>query len=224
LASLPLRHASSRLFSDKIILKNKALPYAILAPQDYVGKEDNSLDQTVQNHKISYIQKLALAGLLIALNLVLSRFLAVYVGSSRFSLALVPIHFGGYLLGPIWGLALAGVSDLLGIFINTGGLMPHVGITLTFALRGLLAGLVSTYPTRKLNMSRISLTIALDTLICSLGLMSLWMSQLKHLPYQVVLLSRLPVALIQAAVLVLAEGLLMRGLDKVIKWPDNMRD
>jgi hypothetical protein len=86
-----------------------------------------------------------------------------------------------------------------------------------------LAGLVSTYPTRKLNMSRISLTIALDTLICSLGLMSLWMSQLKHLPYYVVLLSRLPVALIQAAVLILAEGLLMRGLDKVIKWPDNMK-
>ena len=95
-------------------------------------------------NNISSIQKICLAGLFIALIMILNKVVAInYIPVIPF----VRISFGGvallifasYFLGPIYGMIIGVFADLLGYFIfdpKTFGFFPQ--ITLTYLLIGLL--------------------------------------------------------------------------------------
>lgn len=93
---------------------------------------------------ISYIQKICLSGLFIALIMILNKVVAInYIPIMPF----VRVSFGGtallifasFLLGPIFGGIIGGISDILGYFIfdpKTFGMFPQ--ITLIYILLGVL--------------------------------------------------------------------------------------
>ena len=91
-------------------------------------------------------QMLTRMALLIALNIILARFLSVRVpigGAEglRIGFGSLPVIFAGVFMGPLAGGIVGAVGDLIGYFINPiGAYMPH--FTLTAALRGIMPGLV----------------------------------------------------------------------------------
>lgn len=79
-----------------------------------------------------------ISGLLIALNIVLSRFVAI---PGVINFGGFPIIFGGIVFGPAVGGVVGGVGDVVSHFIRpTGPFMPH--FTLTSALTGIIPGFI----------------------------------------------------------------------------------
>lgn len=89
-----------------------------------------------------YVNHLVLASLFVALSLVLKMTFEVYfMPQLRFNFCSVPIMLSGIFLGPIWGLAVGAISDILNFMIKPAG--PYFfGFTLTSALTGFVPGLI----------------------------------------------------------------------------------
>ena len=100
------------------------------------------MKKIVFNDKMSLVQKIALAGLFIALTTILQKVIAVnYIGALPF----LRVTFGGcsliiyssIVLGPFWGLLIGASSDLLGYLIfdpKSTAFLPQ--ITFIYALLG----------------------------------------------------------------------------------------
>ena len=103
-----------------------------------------SKDWLVKNN-LSNLQKISLAGLFIALDVILQKVVAInYLPFAPFLRISVGgpalIIFGSFLLGPIYGLFIGAASDLVGYFIfdpKTMGFFPQ--ITAIYALLGFSA-------------------------------------------------------------------------------------
>lgn len=160
---------------------------------------------------------LTLAAVLTALAIVLTRFFSFNIQIFRFGFGMVPVHYAGYLLGPIWGFLVGTVSDLIGILINAGG-TPHPGITLTTALHGLIAGLVVVGNKRRLGALAIVVSGVITSVLCSWLLMSFWLSQLLGTSFPALLVARgLNVAL-QGVALVVVEILLIPAFASIKQY------
>lgn len=86
------------------------------------------------------VYRLAYAGVLIAMNIVLSRFVSIPLGPTlRVSISSVPIILCGLWMGPFIGGASGGIADLLGTAIS--GYAPNPLITLSAVLMGVIPAL-----------------------------------------------------------------------------------
>lgn len=159
--------------------------------------------------------------MLIAMNVILTRFLSFVVGGTiRIGFGLVPVHVAGYVLGPWYGLAVGSVSDLAGVLLNSFGQAPHLGFTLTQALHGFIPGLMMLVMTRaqeqhKLSraklLSMVALSNFLTMLLLSLSLQTVWVAQLRGNPYLITLASRVVPVVVQGAVFLSVEAILMNS-------------
>lgn len=99
------------------------------------------MKKTVQNQNRFSITNLTLAGLFIAITVVLKSYLAINLSFTRVSLAWVPIMTIGILLGPVIGGISGAIADIIGFMIfPTGAYFP--GFTVAFALVGIIPGLL----------------------------------------------------------------------------------
>jgi ECF transporter S component (folate family) len=111
-------------------------------------------------------------GLMIALNVVLSRFLSFSSGWMRIGVSFIPVVVGAMLCGPVLGGMAAAVADVLGFFIvSTGGYIP--GITISAFLSGAIFGLLLYKKDR--SVSRILISSAISCLVIEAGLNSYWL-------------------------------------------------
>lgn len=92
--------------------------------------------------RFSTLQKMTLTALLLALYMVATRFLGIYVTPFvRFSFGIPILIFSSILLGPISGAIIGGVGDILGILIiNTSGVAINPFMTISYALMGATPG------------------------------------------------------------------------------------
>ncbi len=152
-------------------------------------------------------RQLAQAAVLTALAIVLTRFfssIAIGGGVFRIELGQVPILVSGLLLGPVLGFLVGVVADLLGSLISLQGQF-HLGITLTSGLLGLLPGLVfALLAARRLSTwQRLVLGVVLAFVVdflLGLLLQSLWLAQLFHSPWTVMVQTRAIPVLIRSLV------------------------
>ncbi len=99
------------------------------------------MKKTVKNR----IKTIIVCAILAAVGFVLDRFLGITLplfGSKSLSvnISFVPIFLAGFLYGPLWGMLVGGVQDLICVLlVPMGPFMP--GITLTTMLVGALGGL-----------------------------------------------------------------------------------
>jgi ECF transporter S component (folate family) len=116
---------------------------------------------------------MARVAVLIALEIVLSRFLSISTPLSKIGFAFVPIAVCGFMFGPVWAAAAGAISDVIGAALfPSGPFFP--GFTLTAALSGAVFGLFLY--NSKYRIARIVCATLINCLVLSLLLNTLWLT------------------------------------------------
>lgn len=156
-------------------------------------------------------------GLLVALEVVLSRFASINLWNLKIGLAFVPVMLAGMLMGPVKSGFVAVVSDVVGaLLFPSGAFFP--GFTVTALLRGILyGGLLYKKP----SILNITVVAVIDQLVLSLFLTSFWLSILYSSPYWPLVISRLvqvlPLLPIEIAIAAVMPKLLVDRLKPVVE-------
>ncbi len=144
--------------------------------------------------------------ILIALEIVLNRFLSINTPVVKIGFAFVPIAIAGMMFGPIPAAVVAALADLLGAFLFPNGTI-FLGITLTAFLKGINWGL---FLHKKQNVATIIPAVLVDQLVLSYLLNSFWLGILMHTPYTSLLATRIA----QTAILIPVEFVVVFALSK----------
>ena len=128
------------------------------------------------------VSTLAGAAALVALNIVITRFLSVTVGPVRIGFGFLPIAFGSMLYGPVVGTISALVADVLGAVIQ------GAGFGLSAALYGLTYGLF-LYG-RKKSCKNIAACVILQAIVIDAFLGALWYYIYTSMTFPVALTGR----------------------------------
>ncbi len=120
-------------------------------------------------------KNLACLAMLIALQVVLNRFISIQSPAFKISFSFIPVMFSGVLFGPLAGALVGGISDFLGAMLFPfGAFFP--GYTLTAALSGAIYGLLLQERRPGKRIVRIVLAYTLTALIVTLGLNTLFIA------------------------------------------------
>ena len=126
--------------------------------------------------------------LLVALEVVLSRFLSINTPIHKIGFAFVPLALSGMLYGPWAGLAVGTVSDLLGATLfPSGPFFP--GFTLTTALKGLIYGLCLNRKNAG-RWSPVIFSVTFNATVLSLFLNTIWIHIISGTAISALLISR----------------------------------
>lgn len=119
---------------------------------------------------------LAMMAMLIALNIILTRFLSIMITDSmRIGFGFLPVAIAGMLLGPIPAMLVGAVGDLIGTWLFPSG--PYFfGFTLTAMLGGLVYGLCLYQ--KPVRLGYVLLAKLLIDAFLNLGLNTLWINLL----------------------------------------------
>ena len=129
---------------------------------------------------------LVTASLLIALQIILSRFLSINAWNLKIGFAFTAVFVAAYLYGPWFAAVVAAIADVIGAgLFPSGAFFP--GFTLTAVLTGVVFGL---FLYKKQTPGRIIAAVAVDQLLLSLLLNSYWLSILYGSPYVPLLATR----------------------------------
>ena len=118
--------------------------------------------------------------LLIALEVILSRFLSISTPLVKIGFAFVPLAMAGILYGPKGGMIVGGMADFLGAILFPIGTY-HPGFTLVAVLKGLVWG-VALRDGGCEKLSRITVAGLISGVVLSLGMNTIWIHQLFGTP------------------------------------------
>lgn len=170
------------------------------------------------------LKRLALASILVAVTLICSIYLNVYIVIFKFSVANAILHIAGYILGPIYGFAIAILTNTIAFFINSNGSAFHWGFTITAGLQGLIAGLMMLFNKKKVDWKVILATNVLTTVICSILLRSYFLAELLGKSMYVLMKPRIFNSTIMAVLYMVIELLLITALKPIEnKLPSESR-
>ncbi len=120
----------------------------------------------------SYMKTITYMGLFIALEVILTRFLAIQTPIVRISFTFLPIALSAMLFGPLFGGIAAALADLVGMMLfPSGPFFP--GFTLTAFMTGAIYGLF-LYK-KPATLVQISLAVIVVTVVITLGLDTVWL-------------------------------------------------
>ena len=141
-----------------------------------------------------HITVITCMALFIALNIILTRFLAINTQFLRISLGMIPVALAGAAFGPVWGGVCGAVSDILGMLIfPSGAYFP--GFTLTAALTGIIYGLFLFRGNGRHTLRNTLIASFLVCIGCNLFLDTLWL----YIMYGSGFLAILPARIIKCA-------------------------
>lgn len=159
------------------------------------------------------IQKLTRLALLIAIEIVLSRFCSINAWNIKIGFSFLPVAVAAVLYGPLAAGAVAALGDFIGaILFPIGAYFP--GFTLTAFLTGIVLGL---FLHRKQSVLRILGAVAVNQLILSLLVNTLWISILYTSPYLALMTSRLLQCAVLGPVQFLTIGVMTRTLGYYVR-------
>lgn len=157
--------------------------------------------------------QLAVCGMLVALDVVLTRFGSVNLWDRRIGFSFLAVGIAAYLYGPLGGALVHGVSDFIGALVfPTGAYFP--GYTLTAAVIGCLYGLCFH---RSNKVWRISLGVISAQIVGSMLLNTLWISLTNHTPFWTLFPTRLIQAAIMTPVQLVALPLFLLAVKRGVK-------
>lgn len=147
-------------------------------------------------------------GVLIAIEVVLSRFLSINAWNIKIGFNFVPIAVAAILYGPIAAAAVAGLGDFIGaILFPIGPYFP--AFTLTAVLTGVVLGVFLHKQQKAWNILG---AVAINQFVLGLLLTTLWISVLYDSPYWPLFATRI----IQALVLTPVQFVVIRMLVKAL--------
>ena len=170
-------------------------------------------------------KKIILTAILLALLIILSRFLSIKIPNMKISFAFVPTMLCAVWLGPKWTILLNVLGDVIGATLFPTG--PYfVGYTISTAIAGLIYGLMlykkegKEYPNINF-LVRLTIATALVAVICNMGLNTLWSVITTGKAFWVLLSARIVKQLIMipihVAVIFFLEKVLRKPFDKYIR-------
>lgn len=174
-------------------------------------------------------KKIILTSVLLAMQIILSRFLSIKTPIVKISFAFVPTMLCATWLGPKWTVLLNVLGDVIGATLFPTG--PYfVGYTISTAIAGLIYGLLlykkkSDSFSDKIFIFRVIIAILLVNLIVNLGLNTLWTSITSGKAFQAILVTRLIKQLIMipinVAIITFIEKILRKSFDTYIRSNDD---
>ena len=168
----------------------------------------------VQAKNMSKLKSLVLCGLFIAMYIVLYYCNIVITPTIQFRLSFLVIAAAGLYGGPLMGLTVGLVSDILSMLVTGGqGAAFFFGFTLSYAIMGFLFGLI--FYGVKMNIGR-AIAGALVEFCVSLLLNTYWLSILYGLPYQTMFLTRIPKCLITLVISVTLLYVFLKAFSKML--------
>lgn len=167
--------------------------------------------------KKNQLFKIILTAVLVALNVILERFMPSYsVWNNNISFGFITVAFAACYLGAPYAIAVGGLGDLIGAVIKPFG--PYfVGYTITNMLVGLVLG-VFLY--KKATVLRISIATVINKIVFSLVVNTIFISVLYRggiAAFWVVLVSRIPFVALMTAVEIILISLLFTQKSKINK-------
>ena len=169
------------------------------------------------SYRISTIKQIIIAGLLLATSIVFSRFLAIKTPILKISFGFIPNMLCGIILGPWWGMCVAGLTDLIGALLFPFGAY-FVGYTITATLSGFIYGLFLQKRHNKTNKKfiiNLIIAILLVLVICNSVLNTLWLHITAKKAFFVLLTTRLLKQLIMLPIEVITMFSINLGLEKL---------
>lgn len=159
--------------------------------------------------------KIILTALLIALNVILERFVPTYsVWNNSVSFGFVAVAFAACYLGTPYAIAVGGFGDLIGALIKPFG--PYFpGYTITNMLVGLCLGILLY---EKATVLRISIAVLINKIVCSLALNTIFISVLYRggiAAFWVVFVSRIPFVALMTVVEIALISILFTKKSKI---------
>ena len=145
-------------------------------------------------------------GLLLAIEIVLSRFLSINAPSVKIGFAFVPIALAGMLLGPAKAGLVGAVADLIGATLFPSGTF-FPGFTMTAFITAFGYGF---FLQKKQNLSNILAAVLFSEIVGTILLNTLWISIMYGAPFVAVMIPRVGQAVGMAVVEVIVIKLLAK--------------
>lgn len=162
----------------------------------------------MQNRTHTRLVRLVCFAVLIAMQIVLSRFCSINAWNLKIGFGFLPVAVAGAMFGPAGGAIVGALSDFLGaVLFPIGPYFP--GFTLCLALTGAAFGL-ALY--KKPAIPRMAAAVVFDQLVLSLLVNSYWISVLYGSPYLPLLATRIFQCLIMLPVELILTSLVLRTL------------
>lgn len=153
-------------------------------------------------------QMIVMAGALIALHVVLSRFCSINAWNLKIGFAIVTIFIAACFYGPVYAGIVGALGDFMGaILFPIGAYFP--GFTLTCFLTGVLLGLLLH---KKRTIPRILCAVLINELILSLLVNTLWISILYGSPFVPLMSTRI----IQCGIIIPVEVVVLCALSRLL--------
>lgn len=174
-------------------------------------------------------KKIILTAMLLAMLIILSRFLSIKTPIIKISFAFVPTMLCAIWLGPKWTVLLNVLGDVIGATLFPTG--PYfIGYTISTAIAGFIYGILlfKKEPdsfSNKQFILRVVLSVILVSLIVNIGLNTLWTSITSGKAFKVLLITRITKQLIMIPihiiVILFIEKLLRKPFDTYIRSNDD---
>lgn len=170
-------------------------------------------------------KKIILTAVLLAMLIILSRFLSIKTPITKISFGFVPTMLCSIWLGPKWTVLLNVLGDLIGAtFFPTG---PYfVGYTISTAVAGFIYGMIlykkeeNSYGDLQFII-RLAIATTLVAVIANMGLNTLWTSMTTGKAFKVLFFTRVTKQLIMIPIHVIVifciERILRNPFDKYIR-------
>lgn len=157
------------------------------------------------------VQKLVILGVLVAMEVVLSRFLSFNTWSTKIGFGFIPIAAAAILLGPVEAAVCGGLADFLGATLFPIG--PYFpGFTATAALTGLVFGLFFHKEQTPLH---VACAVLINQFILGLLVNTYWISLLYGSPFKELLATRVVQSCILSVVQIAGILVLSKVLQRV---------
>ena len=187
----------------------------------------------MKNNRFIFIN-IAYIGALIALQVVLGNLVQIAMLSKQMNFGFLPIAVGGYLFGPVGGLLVAALGDVVGtVLFGTGAYFP--GFTVTAALVGAVYGWI-LFPKYHRWMSGCcksraggllirAIISSIAAAIINILLNSYWLTFFIGKGYWAILIGRLPFYLIEIPIFIVLITVCCSQLKRLPRMllPDEIR-
>ena len=163
---------------------------------------------------------LAQVAMLLAMEVILSRFFFIATPVTKFSFAFVPLAVCGALFGPVYGGIMGALADLLGATLFPIG--PYFpGYTLNNALHGVALGMALKEGRRK--WWQLALALVFNHVVIGIFLAALWGHMLTDNPYWAVAGARVVQAAVMAPVQFIIIRLMQRPVERYADFAQRYR-
>jgi len=154
-------------------------------------------------------KQLVVMGLMIAMEIILSRFLAIQTPTIRIGFGFLAIAVTAMLYGPISAAIVGALADIIGVTFFTGNaLFP--GFTVTAVLMGLVYGL---FMHKRMGKTMpIVIAVLIVTIVLQLGLDTHWVHMLTGTPH----IALLPPRVIRTIIMIPVQIILIKVIARVL--------